>query len=255
MGEFELIDYYFKRAPCASPHPNIAIGIGDDCALLLPSDSSELSISTDTLVADIQCAIALVGGDTTKGNLTITITVIGEVPKGKALLRSTAQVGDLLCVSGSLGNGAAALPMVLGQRPVEQQVLAYYWSPTPQLALGQFLCGKASSCIDISDGLLADCEHIAKASRVAIVIELAKLPINDLVKVHYDQSTYQAFALAGGDDYQLAFTIAEHYLPDLMKLYPTITIIGRVVEGETAVTLLDANYQPVHSNVSGYKHF
>lgn len=314
MGEFELIDYYFKRAPCASPHPNIALGIGDDCALLLPSDSSELAISTDTLVADIhfpaqadsfligqralavavsdlaamgakplaftlaltlpkvdeawlkgfaeglsikaqQCAIALVGGDTTKGNLTITITVIGEVPKGKALLRSTAQVGDLLCVSGSLGNGAAALPMVLGQRPVEQQVLAYYWSPTPQLALGQFLCGKASSCIDISDGLLADCEHIAKASRVAIVIELAKLPINDLVKVHYDQSTYQAFALAGGDDYQLAFTIAEHYLPDLMKLYSTITIIGRVVEGETAVTLLDANCQPVHSNVSGYKHF
>ncbi len=111
-----------------------------------------------------RCAITLVGGDTTRGPLAMTVTVMGAVPKQQALLRSAAQDGDLLCVSGSLGAAAAAVPVVLGEIATEtiaadtlQQLLAAYWSPQPQLQLGQYLRGKAHAALDISDGLLADC--------------------------------------------------------------------------------------------------
>lgn len=313
MGEFELIDYFFKHAPCASIQQNISLGIGDDCALLSPQANTEMAISTDTLVADIhfpleadsfligqralavavsdlaamgarpiaftlaltlpkvnedwlkrfaeglsikakQCSITLIGGDTTRGNLSITITVIGELEKGSAILRSKAKIGDILCVSDYIGNAAAALPMVLNKQPIDEQLLDYYWSPIPQLALGQSLLGKASSCIDISDGLLADCGHIAEASHVSLVIELNNLPISDLVKKHYDEQTYQTYALAGGDDYQLAFTIAEYYLPELLRNYPTIKKIGKVEPGE-GVTVVDIEHKPININLSGYKHF
>src|SRR5471030_1166991 len=120
------------------------------------------------------CGVALVGGDTTRGPLSLTMTVFGRVPVGKALTRSGAQVGDLLCVGGELGNAAGALPLVLGQRTAEpaiaEPLLDHYWSPKPQLALGQFLRNKATSALDISDGLLADCGHIALASKVGIQV-------------------------------------------------------------------------------------
>lgn len=313
MGEFELIEHYFKTAPCAALNDQIALGIGDDCALLRLSSHTELAISTDTLVADVhfpsqavpsliaqralavtasdlaamgakplaftlaltlphvdeawlkgfaeglslkatQCAISLIGGDTTKGPLSITISVLGEVPGGMALRRSGAREGDLLCVSGCLGDGAAALPMVLGNKEIVPQIVEHYWSPTPQLALAILLRNKATACIDISDGLLADCGHIANASQVALVIELAKLPISDAVKSHYDKKTYQHYALAGGDDYQLAFTLPEEFLAELLGQYPSIRVIGRVEQG-AGVKLLAANGQPVVVDTTGYQHF
>ena len=114
------------------------------------------------------CGLALIGGDTTRGPLSLTLTVFGRLPVGQALTRSGAQVGDLLCVGGALGDAAGALPLVLGQRQVADELaaplLARYWSPQPQLALGQALRGKATAALDISDGLLADCGHIATAS-------------------------------------------------------------------------------------------
>ncbi|NER60910.1 hypothetical protein G3435_14870 [Pseudomonas sp. MAFF212428] len=100
------------------------------------------------------------------------MTVFGRVPAGQALTRSGAQPGDLLCVGGELGNAAGALALVLGERHAEpalaEPLLAHYWSPSPQLALGQALRGKASAALDISDGLLADCGHIATASGVRL---------------------------------------------------------------------------------------
>src|SRR5690606_4457454 len=112
-----------------------------------------------------RCDMRLIGGDTTRGPLSMTLTVFGRVPSGLALLRSGARAGDLLCVGGPLGDAAGALPLVLGEREggsaEAAQLLERYWSPQPQLALGQALRGKATAALDISDGLLADCGHIA----------------------------------------------------------------------------------------------
>src|SRR3546814_10132836 len=113
------------------------------------------------------CDVALVGGDTTRGPLSMTLTVFGRVPSGQALTRGGAQPGDWLCVGGELGNAAGALPLVLGQRTVEPDIaeplLAHYWSPRPQTDLGIGLRGTASAARDITDGLLADFGHMATA--------------------------------------------------------------------------------------------
>lgn len=207
------------------------------------------------------CAIALIGGDTTRGPLAMTVTVMGAVPTHHSLLRSGAQVGDLLCVSGPLGAAAAALPFVLGQVaadtvPAEsqQQLLAAYWTPQPQLELGRWLLGKASAALDISDGLLADCGHIAKASKVALQIEQARVPIAAAVLRTVGDADALQCALSGGDDYQLAFTIAASYLEALQQRFTAVQVIGRVSAGQ-GVQLLDSAGQSIKCAHLGYQHF
>ena len=208
-----------------------------------------------------RCAIRLVGGDTTRGPLSITMTVLGAVPTATALLRSTAQVGDVLCVSGSLGAASAALPLVLKQadenslpQDTQQQLLAAYWTPQPQLQLGQWLLGKASAALDISDGLLADCGHIAKASSVALQIEQARVPVASAALIAFGDPAALQCALSGGDDYHLAFTIAEKYLQELQQRFPQAQVIGRVCAGQ-GVQLLDQTGQVIAVPRSGYQHF
>lgn len=207
------------------------------------------------------CAIALIGGDTTRGPLAMTVTVMGAVPTNHGLLRSGAQVGDLLCVSGPLGAAAAALPFVLGQvaadtvpAEAQQQLLAAYWTPQPQLELGQWLLGKASAALDISDGLLADCGHIAKASKVALQIEQARVPIAAAVLRAVGDADALQCALSGGDDYQLAFTIAASYLEALQQQFTAVQVIGRVSAGQ-GVQLLDSAGQSIQCAHLGYQHF
>ncbi len=316
MGEFELIRRYFAASPCAQAASGVALGIGDDCALLQPGTGQQLAISTDTLVCGVHfpvscdpfllgqralavsvsdlaamgaeplaftlaltlpeaaapwlegfsrglaqmaqaCSIALVGGDTTRGPLSLTLTVFGQVPTGQALPRSGARVGDLLCVGGSLGDAAGALPLVLGEREIMGEDADYlqqrYWAPQPQLALGRWLRGKATAALDISDGLLADCGHIAKASSVALQIERARLPLSPaLRRVAGDQAL--ACALAGGDDYRLAFTLPAELLPALQAQWPEAWVIGRAVAGQ-GVHLLDELGQRVAPPQAGYQHF
>ena len=207
------------------------------------------------------CAIALSGGDTTRGPLAMTVTVMGAVPANHGLLRSGAQVGDLLCVSGPLGAAAAALPFVLGQvaadtvpAEAQQQLLAAYWTPQPQLELGRWLLGKASAALDISDGLLADCGHIAKASKVALQIEQARVPIAAAVLQAVGDADALQCALSGGDDYQLAFTIAASYLEALQQRFTAVQVIGRVSAGQ-GVQLLDSAGQSIQCAHLGYQHF
>lgn len=207
------------------------------------------------------CAIPLVGGDTTRGPLSITVTVMGAVPMQQALLRSAAQVGEVLCVSGPLGAAAAALPLLLAQieeqnlaRDIRQQLLAAYWTPQPQLQLGQWLLGKASAALDISDGLLADCGHIAKASNVALYIEQARVPVATAARVAVGETAALQCALSGGDDYHLAFTMPEQYLESLQQQFPLVQRIGHVCAGQ-GVHLLDQAGQPVTIQHSGYQHF
>lgn len=317
MGEFELIRNYFAAAPCAQAGEGVALGIGDDCALLTVPAGEQLAISTDTLVAgvhfpvacdpfllgqralavsasdlaamgatplaftlaltlpDVQpdwlqafarglnrmaegCALRLIGGDTTRGPLSLTLTVFGRVPAGQALTRSGAQVGDLLCVGGALGDGAGALPLVLNQRtaeaPIAEALLARYWSPQPQLALGQALRGKATSALDISDGLLADCGHIALASGVRLVVERDALPLSAPLLAFFGQEAAQHAALSGGDDYVLAFTLPASELSDLLADGFPVQVVGRVEAGQ-GVALVDADGQDITPSTRGYQHF
>lgn len=317
MGEFELIRNFFAAAPCAQGGEGVALGIGDDCALLAIPPGEQLAISTDTLVAGVHfadpcdpfllgqrslavavsdlaamgatpvaftlaltlptgtsdwleafarglnlmaqnCRVALVGGDTTRGPLSLTMTVFGRVPTGLALTRSGAQPGDLLCVGGDLGNGAGALPLVLGQRTAEAAIadplLAHYWSPQPQLALGQALRGKATAALDISDGLLADCGHIALASKVGIRVERSRLPLSKALLAFLGQSGAEQAALSGGDDYVLAFTLPPAELPSLLADGWPIHVLGQVVAGQ-GVILLDADGHDITPPIRGYQHF
>ncbi|MDR7286610.1 thiamine-monophosphate kinase [Pseudomonas corrugata] len=317
MGEFELIRNFFAAAPCAQGGEGVALGIGDDCALLAVPSGEQLAISTDTLVAGVhfadpcdpfllgqrslavavsdlaamgatpvaftlaltlptvtadwlqaysrglnlmaqRCGVALVGGDTTRGPLSLTMTVFGRVPTGQALTRSGAQPGDLLCVGGELGNAAGALPLVLGQRTADAAIadplLAHYWSPQPQLALGQALRGKATSALDISDGLLADCGHLALASKVGVQVERSKLPVSAALVGLLGQTGAETAALSGGDDYVLAFTLPSVELSSLLADGWPIHVVGRVVTGQ-GVTLLDADGQDITPQTRGYQHF
>ena len=317
MGEFELIRNFFAAAPCAQGGEGVALGIGDDCALLDVPFGEQLAISTDTLVAGVHfadpcdpfllgqrslavaasdlaamgatplaftlaltlpaveadwlqafarglnlmaqgCGLRLIGGDTTRGPLCLTLTVFGRIPRGQALTRSAARSGDLLCVGGELGNAAGALPLVLGQRSatpaIAEPLLAHYWSPQPQLALGQALRGKASSALDISDGLLADCGHIALASKVRLLIENDRIPVSLALREFLGDADAQQAALSGGDDYVLAFTLAAVELPTLLADGWPIHVIGRVVEGQ-GVGLLDVDGRDITPTIRGYQHF
>ncbi len=317
MGEFELIRHYFAAAPCAQAGEGVALGIGDDCALLDVPAGEQLAVSTDSLVAGVHfpesaepfllgqralavsasdlaamgatpigftlaltlpavradwleafarglnlmaqdCGLRLIGGDTTRGSLSLTLTVFGRVPRGQALTRGGARVGDLLCVGGTLGDGAGALPLVLGQLQAEPAVaealLARYWSPQPQLALGQVLRGKATAALDISDGLLADCGHIAVASGVALQIERARLPLSAPLKALHGLEGARRHALSGGDDYRLAFTLPAAELPGLQAAGWPVTVVGQVMAGQ-GVLLLDEQGQALSVPVGGYQHF
>ncbi|VXC20626.1 thiamine-phosphate kinase [Pseudomonas sp. 9Ag] len=317
MGEFELIRHYFAAAACARAGGDVALGIGDDCALLTVPVGEQLTVSTDTLVAGVHfsdpcdpyllgqralavstsdlagmgatpigftlaltipsvdpdwlsefargldtmaagCDMRLIGGDTTRGPLSMTLTVFGRVPIGQALLRSGAQPGDLLCVGGALGDAAGALPVVLGEREASSveaaALLRRYWSPQPQLALGQALRGKATAALDISDGLLADCSHIANASSVSLVVEQARVPLSDsLLRFAGAQRALQC-GLAGGDDYVLAFTLPADAFPIMQAEGWPIHAIGHVAAGE-GVRLVDAEGHFVDVSHQGYNHF
>lgn len=317
LGEFELIRQYFAAAACARVGGDVALGIGDDCALLTLPPGEQLAVSTDSLVAGVHfpdpcdpfllgqralavsasdlagmgatpigftlaltlpvadpawlaefargldamaagCSLRLIGGDTTRGPLSLTLTVFGRVPAGQALLRSGARPGDLLCVGGALGDAAGALPLVLGERssdsPDAAALLDRYWSPQPQLVLGQALRGRATAALDISDGLLADCGHIARASSVALRIEQDCVPLSSALRGVAGEAAALQCALAGGDDYVLAFTLSPVHLAALREEGWPIQVIG-VAEAGQGVQLVDAAGNFVQTGASGYNHF
>lgn len=205
-----------------------------------------------------QCAITLAGGDTTAGHLNIGITVLGSVPTGKSLLRSGAQPGQLLCVSGPLGAAAAALEFLVDEPPsiepsVSESLLQAFWQPAPQLALGYWLRGRAGAVIDISDGLLADAGHVAQESGVQLIVEQARVPVAESA-LQLDPARALQWALSGGDDYQLLFTLPESQLAELQQQFPQAYCIGRVVAGE-GVQLLNTAGQPQTVEKAGYQHF
>lgn len=269
-SEFALIaDYFSSWAPASDADLGVAMGIGDDAALLDITPGQQLVAATDTLVEGIHFPhgyspyaiatrtvgvnlsdlaamgatprwatlaltlpaelandswlrpfsdglkttlaaynVALVGGDTSRGPLTLTLTVMGEVTAGSALCRHNAQPGDRIFVSGSLGDGAAALALIEGRwttsAPLQAYFLARYNAPQPAIELGSALAAVANSAIDLSDGLLADLGHLCRASGVSASIDCRQLPLAaGLVR---DAKSVE-WALRGGDDYRLCFTV------------------------------------------------
>ncbi len=327
MGEFDLIARYFTR-----PTPRAALGVGDDCALLLPTPGTQLAISSDMLVegrhflADVDPAALghkalavnlsdlaacgatpiaftlalalpradeawlapfsrglfaladahgceLVGGDTTQGPLNICITVFGEVPvvngKSQALLRSGARAGDDIYVSGTLGDARMALEALRGtlSLPAEllEQARQRLERPTPRVALGQALRGVATASLDISDGLLGDLGHILRASGAGATLDtsiaiclIASCAHPCWATATIPTETQLEWVLAGGDDYELAFTApvsARDAVQAAARAARTpVTRIGRI-DPEAGLRLADAQGRPITGRFSSFDHF
>lgn len=318
MGEFDLIDRFFKR-----PARHADLGVGDDCALLSPRPGHQLALSADMLVegrhflstvdpaslghkslavnlSDLAACGAqprafllslslpradaawlqgfsegllaladahgceLVGGDTTQGPLNIAITVLGDVPKGQALLRSGAQVGDDIYVSGNLGDARLALETFRGKISLPEQVFADCRSrmeqPVPRVALGMALRGIASAAADISDGLLGDLGHILRQSNVGARLQLQScsdlLACRDALRIAPE--LLHTCVLSGGDDYELVFTAAASRRDAVAQAahasQTPVTRIGTVHAGSGA-QVLGPDGQSIALSFTSFDHF
>ncbi|MDH5820387.1 thiamine-phosphate kinase [Acinetobacter pseudolwoffii] len=196
-----------------------------------------------------QFGVSLIGGDTTQSpHLTLSVTALGWVDIGQAVPRSGAKPGDLVCVSGTVGDAAFALQH-LGH-PLQQR-LDY---PTPRCQLGAALKGLAHSMIDVSDGLAQDLGHILKASQVGAKLQLEHLPINPALQALDDAQKWQ-YALAGGDDYELCFTISPQNYEKLLQkqLDVSISIVGTIQQQHGLTFEKDGVDHLLQFN--GYQHF
>jgi thiamine-monophosphate kinase len=271
LGEFDLIQRFFKAGADAirsNDQKMIALGIGDDCALLKPAAGEEIAITSDMLVAgrhffmnanpellgrkalavnlsDLaamgakpigftlsialpkvdaawleafskglfaianQYSCPLIGGDTTAGPLTISITAFGSIPSGKAIRRSGAIVGDDIWASGTVGDARLALAALRHEMNLPEsdlkQIEHRMHNPTPRVELGMKIREIASAALDISDGLLGDLQHILKQSQVSAEVFLDQLPKSETLQKQSEDIQNQ-FAASGGDDYEICFT-------------------------------------------------
>jgi len=324
LAEFEIITRYFNQ-PCLSfASQSIALGIGDDCALINLEAGMQLAVSMDLLqegvhfptdcdpfllaqrsllvnLSDLAAmgaapagftlglslpvvdehwleqfaaglavvaqanACPLIGGDTTRGPLSICIQVHGSLPAGTALRRSGAQPGDLICVSGTLGDAAAALALMQGRvdeslltEAYKEELLKAFYQPSSRLVAGQALRGLATAAIDISDGLVADLGHIIDASVVGASICVDWLPVSAAFCAATAPAQRVALAVGGGDDYELCFTIAEHKFAEAAAKLAALGVqIKRIGEIRTEIGLHWRNEkgEPVTVDTKGYVHF
>jgi len=312
-----LIATYFDGLTAQS---GVALGIGDDAALLNRSADQQLVVATDTLVESVhfppeataeqiatralcvnlsdmaamgatprwftlaltlpkslanadwlsgfsrglasvakQFNIALIGGDTTAGPLCISLTLLAEVPGGQALQRSGAKAGDKLYVTGTLGDGAAALKTLKNRgKSGSERLLTRFYRPQPQIEAGIKLRNIASACIDISDGLIADLGHICKASDVRCHIQSELLPIHSEVRALGPEQA-RGWALSGGDDYQLCFSVPPAHQSKLDQLIESgelvATPVGQILAPNNnykLVTIDDCSAEPIEG---GFDHF
>ena len=297
LGEFDLIQRFFKTGADqmrSNSDQTIALGIGDDCALLKPAPGEEIAITSDMLVEgrhffvganpallgrkalavnlsdlaamgakplgftlaialpkadtawleafskglfDIanQYSCPLIGGDTTAGPLTISITAFGSAPSGKAIRRSGAKAGDEIWVSGSVGDARltlAALRQEINLSDNElKQIEHRMHDPVPRIELGIKLRSIASAALDISDGLLGDLKHILNQSQVGAEVSLDQLPKSASLQKQ-SETIQNQFAACGGDDYEICFTAPTEHRDAIdvisKELHLPITRIGRI---------------------------
>ncbi|MGH8118834.1 MAG: thiamine-phosphate kinase [Rhodanobacteraceae bacterium] len=320
--EFELIDLI--RARTSQVRNDVALGIGDDAALLEVPAGRQLVACTDTMVAGLHFlpatapadigwkslavnlsdlaamgaepawallaltlpqddprfveafadgfaalarahGVALVGGDTTQGPLAITVTALGAVPAGAALRRDGARVGDGVFVTGTLGDGAGALTAIrdrgagaANRDHTFASLLARMTRPEPRVTAGLALRGIASACIDVSDGLLADLGHVCTASGVGAEVDADALPVSASLAATFDAEACRSFALSGGDDYELCFSVPAGREADVTAALAGTgcgaTRIGRILTG-TGVRAIDADGNTIRTPHAGWEHF
>jgi thiamine-monophosphate kinase len=206
--------------------------------------------------------VALVGGDTTRGPLTVSVQILGSVPHGAALRRSGASAGDLLVVSGTLGDSGAGLAFALDaprnlQRSVVDALIHRFDYPTPRVQLGLAARHVASAAMDISDGLVGDLPKLAAASAVHAHVQIEKLPLSSALRAAVSETQAREWALAAGDDYELLLAVPPAMYPKIeaaaRRLNLTQTIIGELSSGSgVSWSLHGVDYAPA---VSGYEHF
>jgi thiamine-monophosphate kinase len=203
----------------------------------------------------------LIGGDTTQGPLNICITVFGEVPAGSALLRSGAQAGDDLYVSGTLGDARLALEVFRGTLSLAGEafdaVRGAMEQPQPRVALGMALRGLATSAIDVSDGLLGDLAHVLRRSRVGAELNADAVPCSAVLQAQ-PAAWRRTCTLAGGDDYELVFTAPPHRAAAVAAAARSVSVdvarIGRI-EAAAGLRLVDAQGHPVAPTFGSFDHF
>jgi thiamine-monophosphate kinase len=202
--------------------------------------------------------VALVGGDTTRGPLSVCVTVHGLVAPDAVMRRDAARTGDDIWVSGHLGDAAAALMQWRAGATVDPALRVRLDRPEPRLALGQALAGIAHACIDVSDGLLADLGHVCTASAVGAEVDIDALPASPALQASFSGDARRQVQAAGGDDYELCFTASQEMrdavLARAVAIGAPVTRIGRVISGGgVRASLPDGStWTPT---TSGYVHF
>lgn len=236
-------------------------------ALALPAwpDMVWLESFATALAADgEEFGIPLVGGETNAmpGPLTITVTAIGHVPEGKLIRRNGAKERDGVFVTGTIGDAAAGLVLSAGKGEADSEheyLVSRYRVPRPRLSFGLAIRGIASAAIDISDGLLADCGHLADASHVRLIIEEARIPLSDEYRLlKGDRPEARTEAATAGDDYEIAFTAPESLAAAVGeaagRTATAVTRIG-VVETGSGIAITDESGTEIAVGRRGYTHF
>lgn len=205
--------------------------------------------------------LQLVGGDTTRGPLTISVQVHGFVASGKALRRDRAKPGDLIYVSGTLGDAGLALLAQKGAYDPGADLAALQIRldrPEPRIGTSQSVRDLATGAIDISDGLLADLGHICEQSRVGAVINLSNIPLSDPVRVYVEKQQDWTIPLSAGDDYELCLIVPARHQAEIearaQGLDVGLSLIGQIEVGET-ICCLDENGTQIQIGSGGYDHF
>ncbi|NRA53217.1 MAG: thiamine-phosphate kinase [Gammaproteobacteria bacterium] len=267
--------HFFPDIPAhALGYKSLAINLSDlaamgatpswvSLAITLPSvDETWLeSFSAGFFEAADYFNIQLIGGDVTKGPLSLTLTVQGQVAKGQQLTRSGANVGDWICVTGNLGDSALGLQSLAGTVELSpddhDKLLKKHYYPTPRLLAGQALRGVATAAIDISDGLAADVGHIAKASGYKAVIDIDSIPLSDALLANTDHELGIKLGLGGGEDYELCFTVPPAALGSLDTLLAhtgvSVHCVGQIHNGSGVEFV--KNNKPATIDIKGFSHF
>ncbi|EIG23431.1 thiamine-phosphate kinase [Haemophilus paraphrohaemolyticus] len=208
-------------------------------------------------------SVSLIGGDTTKGPLSITLTAQGFLPENQGLFRHQAKVGDWIFVSGFLGDSAAGLDLLLQNRKIENESDRYFIQrhlhPTPRVELGLALRSFSCCALDISDGLLADLGHILERSQVGAEIYLENLPLSRHLCTQYEQTQAEKFALTGGEDYELCFTVSEEKREEMEQVLRSqgikVTCIGQILPETSGLNLLKNGKKIALPTHIGFDHF
>ncbi len=259
----ESVHFFAGAPPEAIGYKSLAVSLSDMAAMGAEPKVALLAITLPTIdkswlkaftsgffgLAD-RFQVALIGGNVTRGPLTVSVVVDGAVPKGRALLRSGAKEGDLIYVTGTLGDAGLALDKLKQDKPCEENLLQRYYYPSPRVFEGMALRDIATAAIDISDGLVADVEKLCQASCVGAHIQANDLPVSTSNAVKY--------ALTAGDDYELCFTVSTLNRARVKEIFSEFKCgahcVGEITK-QMGVVVFDASQQPMTIRKKGYEHF